>query len=105
MKRKYICPFNLEHTEQSAYSKTIPIPFLFISMISTMMCMLVVGRQAATYFIKSTKKIYLTPSQFEICAKTDGCCVLHPGNCKQSVPVALAIFHPSTSAAIKNYFP
>ena len=31
--------------------------------------------------------------------------VLHPGNCKQSVPVALVIFHPSTSAAIKNYFP
>lgn len=31
--------------------------------------------------------------------------VLHPGNCKQSVPVALAIFHPSTSASIKHYFP
>ena len=31
--------------------------------------------------------------------------VLHPGNCKQSVPVALAIFYPSTSASIKNYFP
>ena len=31
--------------------------------------------------------------------------VLHPGNCKQSVPVALAIFHPTTSAAIKRYFP
>ena len=31
--------------------------------------------------------------------------VLHPGNCKQSVPVALAIFHPSTSASIKYYFP
>jgi len=31
--------------------------------------------------------------------------VLHPGNCKQSVPIALAIFHPTTSAAIKTYFP
>ena len=31
--------------------------------------------------------------------------VLHPGSCKQSVPVALAIFDPSTSAAIKKYFP
>ena len=31
--------------------------------------------------------------------------VLHPGNCKQSVPPALAIFHESTSAAIRNYFP
>ena len=30
--------------------------------------------------------------------------VLHLGNCKQSVPVDLEIFHPSTSAAIKNYF-
>jgi len=30
---------------------------------------------------------------------------LHPGNCKQSVPPALAIFHPTTSAAIKTYFP
>lgn len=31
--------------------------------------------------------------------------VLHPGNSKQSVPVALAIFDPSTRAAILNYFP
>ena len=31
--------------------------------------------------------------------------VLHPGNCKQSVPIALAIFHPSTAAPIKHYFP
>ena len=31
--------------------------------------------------------------------------VLHPGNCKQSVPVALAIFDPSTRAAILKYFP
>ena len=31
--------------------------------------------------------------------------VLHPGNCKQSVPVALAIFDPSTIAAIRHYFP
>lgn len=31
--------------------------------------------------------------------------VLHPGNCKQSVPVALAVFDPSTIAAIRNYFP
>ena len=31
--------------------------------------------------------------------------VLHPGSCKQSVPEALAIFHPPTSAGIKNYFP
>ena len=30
--------------------------------------------------------------------------VLHPGNCKQSVPAALALFHPSTSASIKHYF-
>ena len=29
--------------------------------------------------------------------------VLHPGNCKQNVPVALAIFHESTSAAITSY--
>ena len=31
--------------------------------------------------------------------------VLHPGNCKQNVRVALAIFDPSTIAAIKHYFP
>ena len=31
--------------------------------------------------------------------------VLHPGNCKQNVPVALAIFHESTSAALDSYFP
>ena len=31
--------------------------------------------------------------------------VLHPGNCKQNVPVALAIFDRSTSTAIKHYFP
>ena len=31
--------------------------------------------------------------------------VLHPGNCKQSVPVALAIFEETTSAAINDYFP
>ena len=31
--------------------------------------------------------------------------VLHPGNCKQSVPLALAVFEPSTIAAIRNYFP
>ena len=31
--------------------------------------------------------------------------VLHPGSCKQNVPEALAIFHPTTSAGIKNYFP
>lgn len=31
--------------------------------------------------------------------------VLHPGNSKQSAPVALALFHPSTSASIKHYFP
>ena len=30
--------------------------------------------------------------------------VLHPGNCKQSVPVALAIFEESTSAAIQYHF-
>ena len=31
--------------------------------------------------------------------------VLHPGNCKQNVPVAPAIFHKSTSAAlIVDYF-
>ena len=32
--------------------------------------------------------------------------VLHPGSCKQSVPiVALAIFEPSNCAPIKKYFP
>ena len=31
--------------------------------------------------------------------------VLHPGNCKQSVPVALAIFDTSTKAAILKYYP
>ena len=30
--------------------------------------------------------------------------VLHPGNCKQSVHVALAIFEQSTCAAIQKYF-
>lgn len=31
--------------------------------------------------------------------------VLHPGNCKQNVPVALAVFHETTSAAIEQHFP
>ena len=31
--------------------------------------------------------------------------VLHPGNCKQNVSVALAIFHETTSAALTSYFP
>ena len=31
--------------------------------------------------------------------------VLHPGSNKQSVPLALAIFHETTSAAITSYFP
>ena len=31
--------------------------------------------------------------------------VLHPGNCKQNVLVAIAIFHESTSAALTSYFP
>ena len=31
--------------------------------------------------------------------------MLHPGNCKQNVPAALAIFHRSTFTAIKHYFP
>ena len=31
--------------------------------------------------------------------------VLHPGNNKQSVPLALSIFHETTSAAIISYFP
>ena len=31
--------------------------------------------------------------------------VPHPGNCKQNVPVALAIFVPSTRATILKYFP
>ena len=31
--------------------------------------------------------------------------VLHPGNCKQNVAKALAIFDPSTIAAIRLYFP
>ena len=30
---------------------------------------------------------------------------LHPGDNKQSVPLALAIFDPTTSAAIESYFP
>ena len=30
---------------------------------------------------------------------------LHPGNNKQSVPLALHIFHETTSASIKSYFP
>ena len=31
--------------------------------------------------------------------------VLQPGICKQNVPVALMIFHESTSAAVTSYFP
>ena len=31
--------------------------------------------------------------------------VIHPGNNKQSLPLALAIFHETTSAAITSYFP
>ena len=31
--------------------------------------------------------------------------VIHPGNNKQSIPLALAIFHETTSAAITTYFP
>ena len=31
--------------------------------------------------------------------------VLHPGNNKQSVPIALSIFDATTSAAIESYFP
>ena len=31
--------------------------------------------------------------------------VLHPGNCKQNVPVPLAIFHESTLTALTSYFP
>ena len=31
--------------------------------------------------------------------------VLHPGNCKQNVSVALAIFEETTIAALKRYFP
>ena len=31
--------------------------------------------------------------------------VLHPEDTKQSVPLALAIFDPTTSAAIESYFP
>ena len=31
--------------------------------------------------------------------------VLHPGNCTQNVPVALAIFHESSSAALTSHFP
>ena len=30
---------------------------------------------------------------------------LHPGNCKQNVATALAIFHETTAAAIQSYFP
>ena len=31
--------------------------------------------------------------------------LLHPGNKKQSVPLALAIFHETTTAAFESYFP
>ena len=31
--------------------------------------------------------------------------VLHPGKKKQSVPLALAIFHETTTAAFESYFP
>ena len=31
--------------------------------------------------------------------------VLYPDNCKQNVPVTLAIFHESTSVALTSYFP
>ena len=31
--------------------------------------------------------------------------VLHPGNCKQNVPVALAIFSRSTATGIRHHFP
>ena len=31
--------------------------------------------------------------------------VLHPGDCKENVPTALAIFHETTAAAIQFYFP
>ena len=30
--------------------------------------------------------------------------VLHPGNCKQNVSVALTIFHESTTATLTSYF-
>ena len=31
--------------------------------------------------------------------------VLHPGNCKQNVPTALAMFPETTAAAVQSYFP
>ena len=31
--------------------------------------------------------------------------LLHPGNNKQSVPLALAVFEPTTTSAIRSYFP
>ena len=31
--------------------------------------------------------------------------VLHPGNCKQNVPDALAIFDETAIAAVKSHFP
>ena len=31
--------------------------------------------------------------------------LLHPGNCKQDVPNALAIFDETTIAAVKSYVP
>ena len=30
---------------------------------------------------------------------------LHPGNNKQNVPLALALFHDTTRAAVKSYYP
>ena len=31
--------------------------------------------------------------------------VIHPGNCKQNIPVGLVNFHEYTSATLTNYFP
>ena len=31
--------------------------------------------------------------------------VIHPGNCEENVPIALAIFHELTAAAIQSYSP
>ena len=51
------------------------------------------------YFTMFLKKISYLRKATKITQKA-----LHPGNCKQNVPVALAIFHESTSSALTNNF-
>ena len=56
----------------------------------------------------SFHKVYEEDQQFQANLKAAPkltASVLHLGNCNQSAPVALAIYHLLTSAAITNYFP